>query len=178
MVPPIFRSLNRPLAILGAERKLFFFALPMGAGVSNLLRMFFSEILMFLLLFALAGGGHQERSANVQVSIIFGENANTLRPHEVCTSPGVEAAACLGWIAHHHTATTDGKDVVREFRHEWRMADKDDLVESADGMTIDWVQLPPTLLYWLATLIVNEVKGVNRVVFDITSKPPGAIEWE
>ena len=57
MVPPIFRSLNRPLAILGAERKLFFFALLMGAGVSNLLRMFFSEILMFLLLFALAGGG-------------------------------------------------------------------------------------------------------------------------
>jgi GMP synthase (glutamine-hydrolysing) len=45
-------------------------------------------------------------------------------------------------------------------------------------MTTDWVQLPPTRLHWLSTLIVNEVKGVNRAVFDITPKPPGAIEWK
>lgn len=51
-------------------------------------------------------------------------------------------------------------------------------VESQDGMTADWVRLPGDILERLSSRIINEVKGVNRCVFDITSKPPGTIEWE
>jgi len=51
-------------------------------------------------------------------------------------------------------------------------------VESQDGMTADWVKLPYDLLGRLSTRIINEVKGVNRVCFDISSKPPATIEWE
>ena len=51
-------------------------------------------------------------------------------------------------------------------------------VTSQDAMTADWARLPYDLLGTISNRIINEVKGINRVVFDISSKPPSTIEWE
>ena len=51
-------------------------------------------------------------------------------------------------------------------------------MDSVDAMTADWARLPADLIARMSGRIINEVKGVNRVVYDVSSKPPSTIEWE
>ena len=51
-------------------------------------------------------------------------------------------------------------------------------VTSTDGMTADWARIPDNVLGEVSSEIINRVAGINRVVYDITSKPPGTVEWE
>jgi GMP synthase (glutamine-hydrolysing) len=51
-------------------------------------------------------------------------------------------------------------------------------VTSDDAMTADWARIPYDVLETMSQRIINEVPGINRVAYDITSKPPGTIEWE
>src|SRR5215831_20317091 len=92
---PVFRSLNRPLTLMGAERKLFFFALMMGAGVFNLLHTFFGGILMFCLLYAFAPPGYQDRPSDAAVRPQFRQTPRAVRPGQVYSDRSPEGAPCL-----------------------------------------------------------------------------------
>jgi len=52
------------------------------------------------------------------------------------------------------------------------------IVTSYDGMTADWARLPHDILSRISNRLINQVKGINRVLYDISSKPPATIEWE
>ena len=52
------------------------------------------------------------------------------------------------------------------------------IVNSNDGMTADWAKIPYKILGKISNRIINEVEGINRIVYDISSKPPATIEWE
>ena len=52
------------------------------------------------------------------------------------------------------------------------------IVKSQDGMTADWAKLPHEILSRISNSLINQVKGINRVLYDISSKPPATIEWE
>ena len=66
------------------------------------------------------------------------------------------------------TATADQYDYVVALR----------AVQTSDFMTADWAELPYALLKRVSTRIINEVRGINRVTYDVSSKPPATIEWE
>ena len=88
-------------------------------------------------------------------------------------------------IGENGNAFSNLREIVNRKFHASGMGNREQMqngigrtAERADGMTADWVKLPYDLLEKLSSRIINEVKGVNRVCFDITSKPPGTIEWE
>ena len=96
--------------------------------------------------------------------------------------PVLEEIRAAGW----YTRVWQSFAVVTPVRTVGVMGDKrtyDEvvavrIVTSDDGMTADWVRLPYEVLAVISSRIVNEVKGINRVVYDVTSNPPATIEWE
>ena len=77
---------------------------------------------------------------------------------------------------HLHIPAVKTVGVGRQKNYAWPIVLR--CVSSEDGMTADWSKIPFLILERISNRIVNEVLSVNRVVYDITSKPPGTIEWE
>jgi GMP synthase (glutamine-hydrolysing) len=107
------------------------------------------------------------------------ERCDMLRACDWIVIDEIKAAGLYGEIWQSFAVLTDNRTVgvMGDYRtYGYVCAIR--AVSSEDAMTADWVRLPYEVLARMSNRIVNEVKGVNRVVYDITSKPPGTIEWE
>ena len=100
-------------------------------------------------------------------------------------SMGIEVIPCIQTLAHLTAAVRWGKfpidfgDVLlTDDERSYEFATNLRAIVSEDAMTADWVQLPYDLLREASNRILNEVSGINRVLFDVSTKPPASIEWE
>jgi len=107
------------------------------------------------------------------------ERCDMLRACDWIVIDEIKAAGLYGQIWQSFAVLTDNRTVgvMGDYRtYGYVCAIR--AVSSEDSMTADWVRLPYEVLARMSNRIVNEVPGVTRVVYDITSKPPGTIEWE
>ena len=107
------------------------------------------------------------------------ERCDMLRACDWIVIDEIKAAGLYGQIWQSFAVLTDNRTVgvMGDYRtYGYVCAIR--AVNSEDAMTADWVRLPYEVLARMSNRMVNEVPGVNRVVYDITSKPPGTIEWE
>jgi GMP synthase (glutamine-hydrolysing) len=107
------------------------------------------------------------------------EKVATLQAADAIVMHEIEAAGLYNELWQSFAVLTDTKTVgVQGDYRTYGYAVALRAVTANDAMTADWARLPYDLLGRISSRIVNEVRDVNRVVYDITSKPPGTIEWE
>ena len=110
---------------------------------------------------------------------ITAEDLDLLREADRITTDEIEAAGCHTELWQYFAVLLPVRSVgVMGDGRTYEKACAIRAVRSTDAMTADWAYLPEEVLQRISTRIINEVRGINRVVLDITSKPPGTIEWE
>ena len=107
------------------------------------------------------------------------ERLAILRAAETIVDQEIRAAGCIAIFGRRFAVLLPIRTVgvmgdQRTYEHVMAIR----AVTSLDGMTADWAKIPNDVLGRMSNRIINEVKGVNRVVYDISSKPPATIEWE